>query len=87
MEGVPRILQFMVPTSILFRVSIAINRHHNHGNSYKGNYLVGVAYLKFRGLVHYHHGGTWWHAGRHGAGDVAESPTSYRQQEMVCLSL
>ena len=26
--------------------------------------------------VHDHHGGTWWRAGRHGAGEAAESPTS-----------
>lgn len=26
--------------------------------------------------MHSHHGGTWWHADRHGAEKVAEGPTS-----------
>ena len=26
------------------RVSIAVNRHHDHGNSYKGNIELGLAY-------------------------------------------
>ena len=41
---------------VLVRVSVAVKRHHNHGNSYKGKYLIGVAHLQFRALVHYHHG-------------------------------
>ena len=28
--------------------------------------------------------GALWHAGRHGAGGVAESPSSCRQQEVDC---
>ena len=36
-------------------VSIAVKRHHEHGNSYKGKHLIGAG-LQFRGLVHYHHG-------------------------------
>ena len=35
---------------------IVVKRHHGHDNSYKGKYLIG-ADLRFRGLVHYHHGG------------------------------
>jgi hypothetical protein len=31
-----------------------VKRHHDQGNSYKGKYLIGVAY-SFRGSVHYHH--------------------------------
>ena len=38
--------------SVLVRVPIAMKRHQDHGNSYKGKYLVGVAY-SFRGLVRY----------------------------------
>ena len=45
-------------------------RHHDHGNSSKGKHLMGVVHLWFRGLVHYY-GGTWQHAGRHNAGEVA----------------
>ena len=36
---------------------IAVKRHHDHSNSYKGERLkLGLAY-SFRGLVHCHHGG------------------------------
>ena len=61
--------------SVLLRISIAVKRNYDHGNSYKTFNWDG---LQFRGLAHYHHGGTWRCAGRQGAGEVAESPTSYR---------
>ena len=35
------------------RISIALKRHHDHGNSYKGKSLTGLS----GGLVHVHHGG------------------------------
>jgi hypothetical protein len=31
-----------------------MKKHYDHGNSYKGKDLIGLAY-SFRGLVHYHH--------------------------------
>ena len=34
------------------RVSIAVKRHHDHNNSYKGKYF-GKAGLQFKGLVYY----------------------------------
>ena len=40
---------------VLVRVSTAVKRHHDHGNSYKGKHFIGAG-LQFRGLVHYHHG-------------------------------
>ena len=42
--------------SVLDRVSIAVKRHHDRGNSYKGKHLLEVA-TWFRGSVHYRHGG------------------------------
>ena len=54
----------------LSQCSTAVKRHHGHSNSYKGKYLIGVTYI-FGGLVHCHHGVTWWRAGRHGAGEVS----------------
>ena len=42
----------------------------------KEKHLIVVTSLQFRGLVYYHHGATWWCAGRHGAGDGAEIRTS-----------
>lgn len=36
--------------------------------------------------VHYH-GVTWWHAGRYGAKEGAESPITYKQQEVECITL
>jgi hypothetical protein len=39
----------------LIKVSIAMKRHHNHGNSDKRKHFTGTD-LQFRGLVHCHHG-------------------------------
>ena len=47
---------------------------------------LGLAW-SFRGSVHYHHGGTWWHAGRRGAGEVAESSTSCKSNRKWFHSL
>ena len=57
-------------------VSIAVKRHHDQGNSHKGQHLIGAGllFLRFSSLL------SWWeiwqHAGRHGAGEEAESSTS-----------
>ena len=51
-------------SSVLVRVSIAVKRHHDHGNSYKEKHLI-VAGLQFRDLVPCHHGEARWHTGRH----------------------
>ena len=40
------------------RVSVAVKRCHDQSNSYKEKHLIEVAAYSFRGLVHYHHGGT-----------------------------
>ena len=40
---------------VLVRISIAVKRHQDHGNSYKGQHSIGPG-LQFRGLVHYLHG-------------------------------
>jgi hypothetical protein len=42
---------------VLVKVSIAVKRHHDHSNSYKGEYLAVIGLLQFRGLVHCHLGG------------------------------
>ena len=39
------------------RVSIAVERHHDHSLSYKGKGLIEAVAYSFRGLAHYHHGG------------------------------
>jgi hypothetical protein len=39
----------------LSHCSIAVMRHHDHRNSYKGKHLSGAG-LQFRGLVHCHRG-------------------------------
>ena len=55
---------------------IAVKRPHDHGNSYKGKHFIGAGlqFQRSRSLL------SWWeawlHAGRHGAGEVAESSTS-----------
>jgi hypothetical protein len=38
---------------VLVRVPIAVKRHLNHSNSYKGKHFIGGAGLQFRSLVHY----------------------------------
>ena len=38
-------------TCVLVRVSIAVKRNHDHGNSYEGKHLTVVAGLQFRGSV------------------------------------
>jgi hypothetical protein len=38
---------------VLVRLSIAVKRRHDQGNSYKGQHLIGA--YSFRGSVHYHH--------------------------------
>jgi hypothetical protein len=49
------------------RVSIAVERHHDQSNSYKGQHLIAA--YRFCGSVHYHHD-------KHGSGG-AESSTSF----------
>ena len=50
-EGSSEIKQYQC-----LRGSIAVRRHHDHGDSYKGNHLIEVVAYSFRGSVHYHHG-------------------------------
>ena len=52
--------------------SVVVRRHHDHDKSYQRKQLLRLGY-RFRGLVHYQHGGQ---SGRHVAGEVAESSTS-----------
>jgi hypothetical protein len=37
-------------------VSVAVNKHHDYGHSYRGKYFT-EAVLQFRGLAHHHHCG------------------------------
>ena len=62
---------------VLVRVSIAVKRHYDHGNSYKGKHLIGAGlwFQRFSPLSSWW--GAWQHVGRHGAGKVAESSTSW----------
>ena len=46
---------YLPGSRVLVRVSIAVKRHHDHSNSYKGKHLTGAG-LQFRDLVNYHHG-------------------------------
>ena len=39
---------------VLFRIYIALKRHHDHNNSHKGRYLTGAG-LQFQRLVFYCH--------------------------------
>ena len=58
---------------------IAVKRHHDHSNSYKGKHLVGAG-LQFQRLSPL---SSWWKAwqpaGSHGAGGGAESSPSWSE--------
>jgi hypothetical protein len=62
--------------NVLVRVAIAVNRHQDHGNSYKEKYLIGPGFQfqRFGPLSPWWE--AWQHAGRHGAGERAERSTS-----------
>jgi hypothetical protein len=61
---------------VLVRVSIAVKKHHNHNNSYRGDYFIWAAlhFQRFSPLSSWPE--AWWHAGRHGAREEAETSTS-----------
>jgi hypothetical protein len=68
------ILQCIFFLSLAFvRVSIAVKRHHDQGNPYRGKHLIGAG-LQFQGFSPL---SSWWdtwqHAGRHGAGRAVSS--------------
>ena len=54
--------------TFLFRVSIAMKRHHDQGKSYKGTHLIETVLLvqKFNPLSSWQK--AWQYLGRHGAG-------------------
>jgi hypothetical protein len=55
--------------------SIAVKRHHDHGNSYKGKHFIEIGLvLEVQSLLSWWE--AWWHTGRCGTGEVPESWTS-----------
>ena len=58
---------------VLVRVSIAVKRHHDRSNSYKGEHLIGAGLWGQSPLLSWQE--AWQHAGRHGAGEGVKSPT------------
>ena len=60
---------------VLVRVSIAMKRHHDHDNSYKGRHLIGTS-LQIQRFSPLSEKEAWQHAGRHGAREGAESSPS-----------
>lgn len=63
---------------------MAVNGHHNQGNSYKEQHLIGAGLqiLRFSPLSSWRE--AWWHLGRHGTGG-AESSTSYSKGKQKTL--
>ena len=49
------------------RIFIAVNSHHDHGDSYKGHDTIEAGF-KFQNLEHYRHGGRRSDVCTHGAG-------------------
>jgi hypothetical protein len=58
-------------------VSIAVNRHHDQGNSYKGQHLIGAGLQvqKFSPLSPRQE--AWQHPGRHGTGGAKSSTSCF----------
>lgn len=71
--------------SVLARVSIAVKRYHNQGNSYKGKHLIGAGLQvqRFSPLS------SWWEAcqlpGRHGAGGAESSTACYEGKQKTTV--
>ena len=63
-------------TGCLSQCSIAVKRHHDHGNFFNRKHLIGAGlqFQRFSPLPLWQ--GAWQHTGRHGAGEIAESSTS-----------
>jgi hypothetical protein len=60
---------------VLVRVSIAVKRHHDHSNSFKGKHFIGSWLTDQRCSSLWQE--AWWHIGRHGwCWRGAESSTS-----------
>ena len=47
----------MFQIHICLRLSVAVKRHHDHGNSYKEKHLILLKAYSYRGLVYYHNPG------------------------------
>ena len=56
-----------------------MKKHHDHSNSYKGKHLIGADLQRFSPLLLRE---AWQHAGRHYAGEVAESSVSESASSM-----
>ena len=58
------------------RVFIAVKRHHDRGSSYQGQHLIGAGlqFQRFNPFSTWQE--AWWHAGKYGAGEGAESSMS-----------
>lgn len=61
--------------SICLRVSIAVKRHHYHNSSYKGEHFIGAG-LQLQHFQRICPIPLWSYAGKHGASEGAEHPTS-----------
>jgi hypothetical protein len=70
-----KLRQYLVTSSVSVRVSIAVKKHHDQCNSYKGQHLIGTGLQILRLSPLSSKWETWQHPGRHGAGG-AESSTS-----------
>jgi hypothetical protein len=75
-SGILSASRWIIIGECLSHSSIAVKRHHDHGNSCKRRYLIGsgLQLQKFIPLSSWR--GSWWHIGKHSAGEVAESSTS-----------
>ena len=71
----------------LVRVSIAVKRHRDQVNSYKGQHLIGTGLKLQRFSPFPSQQEAWQHAGRHGAGEIAKNLDLKQPGETVPSSL
>ena len=68
--------QLFLIYSVLVRVSIALKRHHDQGNSYKGQHLIGADLQVQRFSPLTSRWKAWQDTGRHGTAGRVESSIS-----------
>jgi hypothetical protein len=66
---------FLVVFFLVFYLGFAVKRHYDHRDSYEEKHLIGTG-LHFQRFSPLSWKETWWHAGRHGTGEVTENSKS-----------
>ena len=79
-------LIFLLLESVLVRVSISVKRRCDHGNSYKGQHLIGAGFQVQRFSPLSSRQEAWQRLGRHGAGEAESSTSSSKGNQVQTVS-